>query len=103
MQHNSAMSGRSNNGSGCDRGRGRGSGGGSPHRKNRNPKSSYNDNKKEMKFAPKVAGKSQGCTYDAVKEHILCETQEKLVNGQDIASNLREGIGKGIREQMTTK
>ena len=46
---------------------------------------------KEMKFVPKVAGKSQGYTYETVKEHILQELQKTLVSGKEIATNLRKG------------
>ena len=56
-----------------------------------------------MKFTLKVAGKSQGYTYDTVKEHILQEIQEKLINGQELASNLREGVDKGISEQKLSR
>ena len=85
------MSGRSSNGSGRGKGRGRGSGRGFYRKKNGSSKPSTDDNRKEMKFTPKIAGKSQGYTYETVKEHILQETQKTLVNGEDIASNLRKG------------
>ena len=52
-----------------------------------------------MKFAPKVARKSQGCTCDAVKEHILQEMQVKLVNGKDIADDLRKGSNDRISDE----
>ena len=52
--------------------------------------------KKEMKFVPQVAGKSQGYTYETVKEHILQELQKELVSGEEIATNLRKGEDTGI-------
>lgn len=44
-----------------------------------------------MKFAPKIAGKVQGHTYETVKDHILHELQKDLEFRQDIATNLRNG------------
>ena len=92
------MSGRSSNGSGRGKGRGRGSGRGFYRKKNGGDKPKDDDNKKEMKFTPKIAGKSQGYTYETVKEHIPQETQKTLVNGEDIASNLRKGEDTGISD-----
>lgn len=51
-----------------------------------------------MKFTPKVAGKSQGYTYDTVKEHILQEVQGNLVNSKDLTDNLRKGSDNGISD-----
>ena len=97
------MSGGSDNGSGCGKGQDCGSGGGSPRCKNRSPKSNFENDKKEMKFTPKVARKSQGHTYDAVKEHIPKEIQKELLNGKDVVDNLRAGADSGIKESEPTR
>ena len=45
-----------------------------------------------------VSGKSQGLTYDTVREHILQQIQKSLRNGEDLASALRRGKDDGIKD-----
>ena len=55
-----------------------------------------------LKFAPNVAGKSQGLICNAVKEHTLQELQKMLRNDEDIADDLRKGKDMGNQRHKTT-
>ena len=71
------MSGRSSNGSGRGKGRGRGSGRGFCRKKNGSNKPKDDDNKKEMKFTPKIAGKAKAALMRRQK-NIFCKRHRKL-------------------------
>ena len=79
----------------CGRGQGCGSGRGYLRNKKYSKQSQQSD-KKEMKFVPKMVGKSQACTFKTVKECVLQELQKDLVDDKDIATNLRKGEDTGI-------
>ena len=80
------------------RGKAAGCGNGKGHfnKNNRSGTHKTTTDNKEMKFVLKVACKSQGYTYETVKEHILQELQKTLVSGKEIARNLRKGEDTGI-------
>ena len=94
------MGGRSTSGGNRSGGRGRGSGRGNTYqRPKKSATHSKTPEKKEMKFMTNVAGKSQGLTYDTVKDHILQNIQKTLKNGEDLAQALRLGSDDGISEE----
>ena len=56
-----------------------------------------------MKFAPKIAGKVQGYTYETVKDYILHGLQKDLECGEDLATNLRNGEDTRITLEEPTR
>ena len=82
--------------SGCGKGQGCGSGQGFSMIK-RNCSCKKEPDKKEMSFAPRIAGKAQGHTHKTVKDHAFEKTQKDPENGKDSAKNLRKGEDAGIK------